>query len=108
MKSKALGLNFNSTMVRLKDVYYAGNGKDVWDFNSTMVRLKDKCSYEKNDIGAIFQFHYGSVKSAKGISFELAENIFQFHYGSVKSVGFEIDREYFDKFQFHYGSVKSS
>ena len=55
---------FNSTMVRLKDmytctcVYVCG-----FNFNSTMVRLKVQRSLKNLQVRNLFQFHYGTIKS---------------------------------------------
>ena len=49
-----------------------------------MVRLK---AYQQYFFAktATFQFHYGTIKSAKDIMFAIKINLFQFHYGTIKS-----------------------
>ncbi len=57
-------LDFNSTMVRLKL-----NSESLFPgmygyFNSTMVRLKPRSIQSYFHAGLLFQFHYGSIKTA--------------------------------------------
>ena len=54
---------FNSTMVRLKDFSPYGGNMCCLDFNSTMVRLKAFGTFYLSQ-SDIFQFHYGTIKSA--------------------------------------------
>ena len=96
------------------------------NFNSTMVRLK-VVAIISSIIVAIFQFHYGSVKSAGDAILSLRYWRFQFHYGSVKrhlcantapadfnfnSTMVRLKETWKSRcvnvteFQFHYGSVK--
>ncbi len=67
-------VNFNSTMVRLKEVNHASICVEIYGF----------------------QFHYGSVKSVKEMGNNIARSIFQFHYGSVKSCKKEMDKDVVD------------
>ena len=61
--SKRSLFNFNSTMVRLKGLAY-GKVHDIYRyFNSTMVRLKVLRALYVDTGWAIFQFHYGTIKS---------------------------------------------
>ena len=60
---KQAGLDFNSTMVRLKVKGAVVINEQAAYFNSTMVRLK-AYQFSNNFEGlSEFQFHYGSVKS---------------------------------------------
>ena len=54
-------------------------------FNSTMVRLKAYQIIETPD-GIKFQFHYGTIKSARGLESIYKCIQFQFHYGTIKRV----------------------
>ena len=62
--SSLFNLYFNSTMVRLKGNSWPQYGHLSSHFNSTMVRLKERYQQESSSI-AIFQFHYGTIKSLK-------------------------------------------
>jgi len=94
-------------MVRLKEGEEQLKRMEDINFNSTMVRLKEGKIDNFGKLVEIFQFHYGSVKSLFIVALCIRGDKFQFHYGSVKrlsvSLTFLVTRE----FQFHYGSVKS-
>ena len=49
-----------------------------------MVRLKADNAQFNQDLGTLFQFHYGSIKSFKLGSVDNDKYLFQFHYGSIK------------------------
>ena len=53
--------DFNSTMVRLKELSALPAQLQLGYFNSTMVRLKALCCYSALAHPA-FQFHYGTIK----------------------------------------------
>ena len=70
-----------------------------------MVRLKVG-SENSLALFALFQFHYGSIKSLLAAWKVKIWYLFQFHYGSIKS-DFEVIEQLIDvEFQFHYGSIK--
>ena len=91
-----------------------------------MVRLKDTHAMV-SDIQMSFQFHYGTIKSIRGI-YVLAyvsdfnstmvrlkvmsylgygqPNLFQFHYGTIKRYLGGHSSTVSVKFQFHYGTIK--
>ena len=117
-------LNFNSTMVRLKELDVKRYGAMGRNFNSTMVRLKEPaCSVQPNQ--HLFQFHYGTIKRNMHLksvtSFSVFQfhyggtsatrpsrsNAFQFHYGTIKSFGYRAGLCPGMAFQFHYGTIKS-
>ena len=52
-------------------------------FNSTMVRLKVNVIHLPCRI-ALFQFHYGTIKSTASANGTLEGTTFQFHYGTIK------------------------
>ena len=81
--------------------------KEQLGFNSTMVRLKDVFIAQLFCCINMFQFHNGSIKSCFAASTFIDLNVFQFHNGSIKSIGrdYTMSSEY--KFQFHNGSIKS-
>ena len=93
-----------------------------------MVRLKDVRRHYKRPL-CLFQFHYGTIKSACDRSAYRCLPMFQFHYGTIKrwvagdAGGVcerfnstmvrlkEIDVDLVDTltmFQFHYGTIKSN
>ena len=55
--------HFNSTMVRLRVVYYKDKIFINIYFNSTMVRLRVKLLFVIMLILSLFQFHYGTIES---------------------------------------------
>ena len=50
-----------------------------------MVRLKERGKKTATGL-CLFQFHYGTIKSANPEAFMVRMVIFQFHYGTIKSV----------------------
>ena len=52
-------------------------------FNSTMVRLKAAAGATMNPT-QLFQFHYGTIKSAHTFQYCSPFALFQFHYGTIK------------------------
>ena len=50
-----------------------------------MVRLKAAARMQGGCV-AVFQFHYGTIKSMKNYSEKSLRNLFQFHYGTIKSL----------------------
>ena len=48
-----------------------------------MVRLKDAIA-DFTPVRRMFQFHYGTIKSARALRAGIASNQFQFHYGTIK------------------------
>ncbi len=56
------GADFNSTMVRLKDIDGVAASMGAVYFNSTMVRLKDLLTSRTEQSSPGFQFHYGTIK----------------------------------------------
>ena len=70
-----------------------------------MVRLKERGTYPSRPV-VIFQFHYGTIKSALPLLDYVTSGVFQFHYGTIKS-----GKQYpfggcNTLFQFHYGTIK--
>ena len=53
------------------------------NFNSTMVRLKDYRQH-RNPTHPPFQFHYGTIKSSPMRQEAIKRDKFQFHYGTIK------------------------
>ena len=49
-----------------------------------MVRLKEE-QQVTSCLDAVFQFHYGTIKSKISINYLINIYIFQFHYGTIKS-----------------------
>ena len=113
-------------MVRLKVCFASLLSRMGFNFNSTMVRLKElhRGGYQ---LSGRFQFHYGTIKRVNTNISVLDQQIFQFHYGTIKR-GEPLSRKDFtiyfnstmvrlkgqgDKekaqrgiFQFHYGTIK--
>ena len=58
---------FNSTMVRLKVNCIASPVMLLCYFNSTMVRLKAAARMQGGRV-AVFQFHYGTIKSKTSVT----------------------------------------
>ena len=76
-------------------------------FNSIVVRLKVANANIAEKFHNGFQFHSGSIKSARHGTKRRRIFWFQFHSGSIKSV-YGITALYIkSKFQFHSGSIKS-
>ena len=101
---------------------------DIYEnFNSTMVRLKE-LNWERYETkGFLFQFHYGTIKSVNEVVNTNLVSGFQFHYGTIKrkpTQGRTMRPTYFNstmvrlkdrygtgtahrgEFQFHYGTIK--
>ena len=57
-----------------------------------MVRLKVITVFSIGEIH-IFQFHYGTIKSAARKATRYEHQIFQFHYGTIKSLRFAVARD---------------
>ncbi len=55
--------NFNSTIVRLKDVFRHVVNAVLVNFNSTIVRLKDNRHWGRAEAKRLFQFYNSSIKS---------------------------------------------
>ena len=72
-----------------------------------MVRLKVHV-YMYTCKRLIFQFHYGTIKSAQMSNEFNAAQLFQFHYGTIKSRHTSLFRFQHLLFQFHYGTIKSN
>ena len=71
-------------MVRLVAIAVSPNAGSNSCFNSTMVRLVEVYGPQL-PVNYQFQFHYGTIGS-HGLSFESAGIIgFQFHYGTIGS-----------------------
>ena len=62
------------------------------NFNSTMVRLKET-DVLISTTRILFQFHYGTIKSAARKATRYEHQIFQFHYGTIKSLRFAVARD---------------
>gem|GEM_PF-2615329 len=75
--------NFNSCMVRLKDMRILRQFNGYSYFNSCMVRLKDRslCTHSAN---SPFQFLYGAIKSYFSLFYNCGLLLFQFLYGAIK------------------------
>ena len=93
-------------MVRLKGSLYILKEQTEINFNSTMVRLKE--------FGLFFfiffvrfQFHYGTIKRLMSLFFLVFILSFQFHYGTIKSMNPPAHNRKIPRFQFHYGTIKS-
>ena len=56
------GTDFNSSMVRLKDLFFGAIATSVFNFNSSMVRLKELTAPATFTINFSFQFLYGAIK----------------------------------------------
>ena len=67
--------HFNSTMVRLKGRGSGCKRRMIINFNSTMVRLKDADAVQKDLYPAVFQFHYGTIKSVQNRLFQFLKVI---------------------------------
>ena len=76
-------------------------------FNSTMVRLKDPDAFTKFDL-ATFQFHYGTIKSARFPSNCITYRHFNSTMVRLKAAW--VKERFLDSslFQFHYGTIKST
>ena len=83
--SDSLQLNFNSNMVRLKEICGTKSYGTKANFNSNMVRLKESFIYPFLIVDILFQFQHGSIKRANTIIMQYYYNIFQFQHGSIKS-----------------------
>ena len=98
--------NFNSSMVRLKDVTNVYRLIRSGNFNSSMVRLKARMLGINPAEEKPFQFQYGSIKS-KGTVFK--KSCFSYFNSSMvrlKEGGGEAVTQV-NAFQFQYGSIKS-
>ncbi len=71
-------------MVRLKDKTQSTAPIHDDRFNSSMVRLKEP-SDGVELFPFLFQFQYGSIKSAEWVENAPPREMFQFQYGSIKS-----------------------
>ena len=73
-------------MVRLKVYFANGWSLPLQDFNSTMVRLKELMVIYIYTINRQFQFHYGTIKR-QIIEANFTKPLkFQFHYGTIKRI----------------------
>ena len=88
-------------------VYFSGIGTNIIDFNSTLVRLRERNSKSKLtrqsyfnstlvrlrarppllSVSPIkgFQFHFGTIESDSVATGQLINSIFQFHFGTIES-----------------------
>src|SRR5690554_6847700 len=74
---------FNSSMVRLKEVYAPECALCVLSFNSSMVRLK-AVKFSNTAESPKFQFQYGTIERAITQLTESGSNEFQFQYGTIE------------------------
>ena len=82
----AIGISFNSILVRLKDTLSESHGSLYCGFNSILVRLKGTSDAESTTCRNKFQFHTGSIKSNSNQNVPRVVLEFQFHTGSIKSL----------------------
>ena len=95
-------------MVQLKGVAGIRVCKEWVYFNSSMVQLKAK-EFSTSDIARrIFQFLYGTIKSAILKISILLDKSFQFLYGTIKRIISITCPVLVTVFQFLYGTIKSS
>ena len=71
-----------------------------------MVRLKDFPKWTWQHIENVFQFHYGTIKSATNAENNQGSSKFQFHYGTIKRTELFPNITGMIIFQFHYGTIK--
>ena len=98
--------SFNSTMVRLKELYYKYIDRlNVFQFHNGSIKSKKQA---RNPVALPqFQFHNGSIKSMHGSAFDSDLTMFQFHNGSIKRKVGSLWYCLRVVFQFHNGSIKS-
>src|SRR5690606_189764 len=80
--------------------------KSGLNFNSTMVRLKGGRKRSASTGVFIFKFHYGEIKGHTTITFGCLSYSFQFHYGAIKGQSLIYFIKVLHQFQFHYGAIK--
>ena len=99
--------NFNSKMVRLKDMRLCHVSELVTNFNSNMVRLKVWLACVQFSVSAYFNSNMVRLKGRTHKGKDIGRSRFQFQYGSIKSCEVIAGEVVGDKFQFQYGSIKS-